>query len=229
MANNAFLNPNNKLSLTNLINITADSIRLINIDSNNEEQITNVLDLFLLMSNVETSYPIAIFLGGGNFYYEQTFIYNDDTHCPTTKGITDWVESKFWAKTEATTLNNTYNITDNHYNQILQENNFTHKTTKNINKTNYYNQLLNNNEFNFHKKNISNTLNYHNIQSITTNNDYTFRKITNKHISKKNINSYIHIDLNITYNKTNQTLQNQINHLQSQIDTLTNLINSYHP
>ena len=72
--NNSFLNPYNTVNLTGLIDIIANVIKLITIDENNEEQITNIFDLFVPFNNISTIIDVNYPLGGGLTYTVKEWI-----------------------------------------------------------------------------------------------------------------------------------------------------------
>ena len=71
------------------MDITADSIRLIvyNEDTGQEE-ITNVLSLFLMYSNISTVEDASVSLGGGQYYTIKQWVGTiDDNHIQGLKSL----------------------------------------------------------------------------------------------------------------------------------------------
>ena len=105
MALNTWINPLNKVSLTGSVDITADSIRLIvyNEDAGQEE-ITNVLSLFLMYDNISVVEDVNISLGGGQYYTIKQWVGTiDDNHIPGLQSLIDYLQANYRAIDDVTT------------------------------------------------------------------------------------------------------------------------------
>ena len=89
--NNSFLNPYNTVNLSGLIDITANVIKLISIDEN-DEQITNILDLFVQFNNISTVIDVQIPIGGGLTY---TLKQLSDQRVPGLASLIDYLETNY--------------------------------------------------------------------------------------------------------------------------------------
>ena len=117
MANNAWLNPYNSISCNNLIDITADSIRLITINDDGEEEIKNVLDLFLLYSHISTVTDVNIPIGGGLYYTLKEWVGTiSDNKIPGLASLIEYLNTNFRKVNDDSIINNYYTITNKHEN-----------------------------------------------------------------------------------------------------------------
>ena len=201
--NNSFLNPYNTVNLTGLIDITANVIKLISINENDEEQITNILDLFVQFNSISTVIDVTYPLGGGLTYTVKEWNQPiSDTRVPGLQSLISYLDTNFRRIYDDSIINNYYNIT-----KII--NNITKQET-----------------FNYHKH--QNITHKYYTQHINKNDTYTYRKnITNRNITHKTLPNYIHTENNYTYIKhNNTTLLNQIQNLQNQINDLQTQINN---
>ena len=217
MANNAWLNPYNNISCNNLIDITADSIRLITINDNGEEEIKNVLDLFLLYSNISTVIDVNIPIGGGLYYTMKEWVGTiSDDKIPGLASLIEYLNTNFRKINDDSIINNYYNTTINkhenvsnnqEYNyhnhkyitqkkfneQIIQNNDYNYHNHKYITQKKFNEQIIHNNDYNYHK----NITNKHYNEQIIQNNDYNYHKnIINKHYNETTIKQD-----NFTYSK----------------------------
>ena len=201
--NNSFLNRYNTVNITGLIDITANIIKLISINENDEEQIANILDLFVQFNNISTVIDVQIPIGGGLTYTLKQWVSPiSDERVPGLASLIDYLETNYRRINDDSVINNNYNIT---------------KRINNITKQEHYN---------YHKhQNI--TQKYY-TQHIHNNDTYTYKKdVTNRNITHKTLPNYIHTENNYTYIKhNNTTLLNQIQNLQNQINDLQTQINN---
>ena len=66
---NTFLNPHNSVSLTGIIDVYANSIYLIQLNEDlNQEEIKNIEDIFLTYKNISTVKDVTVPIGGGLSY-----------------------------------------------------------------------------------------------------------------------------------------------------------------
>ena len=94
--NNNWLNPYNTVNLTGLIDITANVVKLISIANNNEEQIQNILDLFIQFNNISTVINVVYPLGGGLTYTEKEWISPiNDTRAPGLSSLIDFLNTNY--------------------------------------------------------------------------------------------------------------------------------------
>ena len=204
MALNTWINPLNKVSLTGSIDITADSIRLIvyNEDTGQEE-ITNVLDLFLMYSNISTVEDVNVSLGGGQYYTIKEWVGTiDDLHVPGLQSLLEYLQSRYRAIDDDSVINNYYTINKDYHNIFSTYNDY------NYNKNNYqtiknfktYNQHTN--EFNFTKKNTINNSSKTFKENTFKTDEFNYHKknITNN-ITVKRVPIYLNIEYNFYYIK----------------------------
>ena len=157
---NTWLNPCNKVSFTGAVDITADSIRLFTINEDGQEEITNVLNLFLMYDNISIVEDVNVSLGGGQYYTIKQWVGTiDDSHIPGLQSMIDYLQANYRAIDDDSVLNNYYTINKDYhvaFNTYSDHNyNITVKQTFKNYKT--YNQ--NTNEFNYSKKQIIQTTN----------------------------------------------------------------------
>ena len=109
---NSFLNPYNTVNLTGLIDITANVIKLISIDENYDEQITNILDLFVQFNNISTVIDVTYPLGGGLTYTVKEWIQPiSDTRVPGLQSLISYLDTNFRRIDDDSIIHNYYNIT----------------------------------------------------------------------------------------------------------------------
>ena len=170
MALNTWINPLNKVSLTGSVDITADSIRLIvyNEDTGQEE-ITNVLSLFLMYDNISVVEDVNISLGGGQYYTIKQWVGTiDDNHIPGLQSLIDYLQANYRAIDDDSIINNYYTINKTQHDTINAYNEYNyHKTVQQTIKS-FRTYNANTNEFNYTKKNIVN-----NISNIVK--DYNYK------------------------------------------------------
>ena len=110
--NNNWLNPYNTVNLTGLIDVTANVIKLISIDNNNDEQIQNILDLFVQFNNISTVIDVVYPLGGGLTYTVKEWIDPiNDTRVPGLQSLISYLDTNFRRIDDDSIINNTFNIT----------------------------------------------------------------------------------------------------------------------
>ena len=132
MVNNSFLNPYNTVNLTGLIDITANVIKLISIDEHDDEQIANVLDLFVQFNNIATVIDVQVPIGGGLTYTLKQWVSPiSDTHVPGMSSLIEYLETNYLRINDDSIINNTYNT-------IRQINNITKQETFNYHKHQTY-------------------------------------------------------------------------------------------
>ena len=193
MANNAWLNPYNSISCNNLIDITADSIRLITINDDGEEEIKNVLDLFLLYSHISTVTDVNIPIGGGLYYTLKEWVGTiSDDKIPGLASLIEYLNTNFRKVNDDSIINNYYTITNKHENVT---NNQEYTYHKNITQKKYNEQIIQNSDYNYHNHKYITQKKYN--EQIIQNNDYNYHKnITNKHYNETIIKQD-----NFTYSK----------------------------
>ena len=100
MALNTWLNPLNKVSLTNLIDITADTIRLITILWKWWRRNMNyILDWFLMYSNTSSVIDVEYPLGGGLSYTVKEWQgVIDDPKVAGLQSLIDYLEDNYRKK-----------------------------------------------------------------------------------------------------------------------------------
>ena len=201
--NNSFLNPYNTVILTGLIDITANVMKLISIDANDDEQLTNILDLFVQFNNISTVIDVQVPIGGGLTYTLKQWVSPiSDQQVPGLASRIDYLETNYRRINDDSIINNHYNITNNK------------------------NHITNQEHFEYHKHQHI-THKYY-TPHIHNNDTYTYRTdITNKTITNTTVPNYIYTESNHTYLKHDTTtLLNQIHNLQTQIDNLQSQINN---
>ncbi len=200
---NAWMNTRNTVSLTNIIDIAANSIKLIDVDENGDQTLTNIIDLFLSYSAISTVIDVNIPIGGGLFYTVKQWVGDvDDKHVPGLQSLIAYMDASYRRIDDDSIVNNYYNTIHKH---------------KNLQKTDTFN----------YNKIIKNTI----VKKHDYVNRYdTFsynKKISNKNTVFRVVPNYIQQDIHFTYVKqNNQTLLNMISNLQSQIDNLQTQINN---
>ena len=231
-----------------MIDITADSIRLITINDDGEEEIKNVLDLFLLYSHISTVTDVNIPIGGGLYYTLKEWVGTiSDDKIPGLASLIEYLNTNFRKVNDDSIINNYYTITNKHENvtnnqEYTYHKNITQKNTtsklykitiiiinhKYITQKKYNEQIIQNNDYNYHK----NITNKHYNETIIKQDNFTYSKhITKKNITNKQIQCYINIENNFTYIKQNNqalivSLQQQINNLETQLNSILSSLNN---
>jgi len=186
------------------VDITADSIRLIvyNEDTGQEE-ITNVLSLFLMYSNISTVEDVNVSLGGGQYYTIKQWVGTiDDNHIPGLQSLIEYLQANYRGIDDDSIINNYYTINKTSHDTINTYNDFHYNKTVEqlIKKFTTYN--TNTNEFNYHKKqttnNISKTFKEYNYKTDEFN--YHKKSIVNN-ITLKRVPVYLNIEYNFYYIK----------------------------
>ena len=204
MALNTWINPLNKVSLTGSVDITADSIRLIvyNEDTGQEE-ITNVLSLFLMYDNISIVEDLNVSLGGGPYYTIKQWVgVIDDNHIPGLQSLIEYLQANYRGIDDDSIINNYYTINKTSHDTINTYNDFNYNKTveQTIKKFTTYNTNIN--EFNYHKKqttnNISKTFKEYNYKTDEFN--YHKKSIVN-HLTVKRVPIYLNIEYNFYYIK----------------------------
>ena len=96
-----------------MIDITANVIRLIHIDTKNEEQITNVLDVSVQFNNISTVIDVQVPIGGGLTYTLKQWVSPiSDTHVPGLASLID-LETNYRRIDDDSINNYTYIKQDN--------------------------------------------------------------------------------------------------------------------
>ena len=109
MALNTWINPLNRVSLTGLIDITANSISLIGYDEDGEEGITHLLDLFLMYKNISSVEDVQVPIGGGQYYTIKAWMGTiDDLHVPGLESLIEYLQANYRAIDDDSILNNYY-------------------------------------------------------------------------------------------------------------------------
>ena len=160
MALNTWINPLNKVSLTGSVDITADSIRLIvyNEDTGQEE-ITNVLSLFLMYDNISVVEDVNVSLGGGQYYTIKQWVGTiDDNHIPGLQSLIDYLQANYRAIDDESIVNNYYTINKTQHDTINTYNDYNYNKTVQQTTKNFKTYNTNTNEFNYTKKNIVNNI-----------------------------------------------------------------------
>ena len=204
MALNTWINPLNKVSLTGSVDITADSIRLIvyNEDTGQEE-ITNVLSLFLMYDNISVVEDVNISLGGGQYYTIKQWVGTiDDNHVAGLQSLIDYLQANYRAIDDDSIVNNYYTINKTYHDTINTYNDYNYSKTvqQTLKKFTTYN--TNTNEFNYTKKNIVNNIN-------NTFKDYNYKtdefsnhkKNVTNNITVKRVPIFLNIEYNFYYIK----------------------------
>ena len=140
----------------------------ISLDENSEEQITNILDLFIQFNNISTVIDVEVPIGGGLTYtLKQWVLPISDERIPGLASLIDYLETKYRRINDDSVINNNYNITKI-INNINTQEHYTYNKYQNITQT-YY------------------------TQHIHTNDTYTYKtNITNKDITHNTVPNYIH-------------------------------------
>jgi hypothetical protein len=160
MALNTWINPLNKVSLTGSVDITADSIRLIvyNEDAGQEE-ITNVLSLFLMYDNISAVEDVNISLGGGQYYTIKQWVGTiDDNHIPGLQSLIDYLQANYRAIDDDSVIHNYYTINKTLHDTINTYNDYNYNKTVQQTIKSFKTYNTNTNEFNYTKKNIVNNI-----------------------------------------------------------------------
>ena len=201
MALNTWINPLNKVSLTGSIDITADSIRLIIINENEQEEIINVLNLFLMYDNISSVEDVQVPLGGGQYYTIKAWVGTiDDLHIPGLESLIEYLQANYRSIDDDSTLNNYYTINKtyhirNDYNYLKTNNNTFKQFHNYIYKTDEFNQYQTKQYNHVHK-------NYKETTLKTDEFNYNKKNIINN-ITIKKVPIYLNIDDEFTYNTKN--------------------------
>ena len=140
---NPWANSRNQVNLTNTFNITANSIELI--ISDQEEQIVNILDLFLSYSNISAVVDVQIPIGGGIFYTLKEWVGDiTDTKVPGLQSLIEYLQFNYRRIDDDSIINNNYTINNHHHkhetfteNNTIQYNKKYHTTNNNTISNNY--------------------------------------------------------------------------------------------
>ena len=134
---NTFLNPNNKTSLTNLIDLTVNSINIIVPDENNENEQININDLYIHSKNIATASLTSVPIGFGQYASQYEFDgIIDDNYVPGLESILDFINTNFYNKLDPATTNNIFNVSKKLYN-ISNDNYITNKIDRRKTINNY--------------------------------------------------------------------------------------------
>ena len=225
---NTFLNPNNKASLTNIIDIVANSVSLIIED---EKTHTNVHDLFVNQKKIASASPISIINGLGltttQFEFDGVI---DDNHIPGLESILDYLHNNYYNKLDPAITNNYFNV-NKHLHNIYNDNYITNKIDKRKNINNYNHNINETNivqKKNFTTNNITNNINkkintYVDDTNITIKKDYSTRTYNNN-----NSKFYNHLYNNeyITNKKYDNRVVNNTNNVNKSIYNIDNHYNN---
>ena len=134
---NSFLNPHNSVSLTNLIDITANSVSLLRIDEATDEQaVDNILDIFLSYENISIIRDRIVEIGGGLSYTLKEFVGDiTDTQVAGLKSILEYLDSNYRKIDDESIINNYYTFHKKHYIQNIDDSMII-RSYKNITKIN---------------------------------------------------------------------------------------------
>ena len=110
---NSFLNPNNSVSLTGIVNITADKISLIQVnDDLGVEEIKNIENIFLQYQNISTVEDITVQIGGGLSYTVKQWIDPvTDERVPGLSSLLDYLNTTYRRIYDDSCITNNYYIT----------------------------------------------------------------------------------------------------------------------
>ena len=157
--NNSFLNPHKTVNLTKLIDLTANLIKLISVDENDDEQITNIFDLFVQFNNISTVIDVQVPIGGGLTYTLKQWVSPiSDERVPGLASLIDYLETTYRGINDDSIINNYYNITNN-MNNITKQETFNYHKHQNITQ-HYYTQHIHNNDTYTYNTDITNNKYY---------------------------------------------------------------------
>jgi len=186
------------------VDITADSIRLIvyNEDTGQEE-ITNVLSLFLMYDNISVVEDVNVSLGGGQYYTIKQWVGTiDDTHIPGLQSLIDYLQANYRAIDDDSVINNYYTINKTQHDTINTYNDYNYNKTVQQTIKNFTTYNTNTSEFNYTKKNtvnnISNTFKDYNYKTDEFN---YHKKIVTNNITVKRVPIFLNIEYNFYYIK----------------------------
>ena len=224
---NSFLNQNNGLSLTGIIDVTAHSISLFQ----ENELPKNINDIFIPKSDISVAEPYDVIIDqlGNNVITMYQFIGDiNDTKVGGLESLLNYMNDNFFTKDDPAINEHHYHITKKQYNEetnniynIDKSKTFNTKndiflTEQYLHKKQYINNSIINN---ITKKNIIN--NNDNVLNIKK--DYSYKTyITNNHKS--------HIDYieNNLYKKSDKRVFNNTNNIHKHINNYNNdITNNY--
>ena len=107
---NTFLNPHNRVSLTGLLDIAANSISLIQLNEDlGEEEIKNIEDIFLKYKNISTVEDVTVPIGGGLSYTVKQWVEPvTDSRVPGLSSLLDYLHTNFRRIDDDSISNNNY-------------------------------------------------------------------------------------------------------------------------
>ena len=184
------------------MDITADSIRLIvyNEDTGQEE-ITNVLSLFLMYDNISIVQDVNVSLGGGQYYTIKQWVGTiDDNHIPGLQSLIDYLQANYRAIDDDSIINNYYTVNKTYHDTINNYNDFHYNKTVQQSFKAFHNYNTNVNEFNYHKKQTNTSKSFKETQYKTDEFTYHKKNVTNN-ITIKRVPIFLNIEYNFYYIK----------------------------
>ena len=159
MALNTWINPLNKVSLTGLVDITANSISLIGYNEDGEEGITHLLDLFVMYKNISSVEDVQVPIGGGQYYTIKAWVgTTDDLHVPGLESLIEYLQTNYRAIDDDSILNNYYTVNKTYQQNTHMHNDYNYLKTTHQNIKNLKETTLKTDEFTYNKKNIINNI-----------------------------------------------------------------------
>ena len=225
---NSFLNPNNSVSLTGIVNITADKISLIQVnDFLGQEEIKNIEDIFLQYKNISTVEDITVPIGGGLSYTIKQWIEPvTDEQVAGLSSLLDYLNTNYRRIDDDSCITNNYYITKTNNNIINKNDTFNYHKHNYITQVHRHQNIHKQDTFNYNKKQYVSRKNFYETHLKSDTFNYN-KKVENKHIVVKQVPTYINQENNYTFIKhNNQQLMDMIANLQQQINNLQQQINN---
>ena len=226
---NTFLNPHNSVSLTGLIDISANSISLIQLnDDLGEEEIKNIEDIFLKYKNISTVVDVTVPIGGGLSYTVKQWVEPvTDNRVPGLSSLLDYLNTNYRRIDDDSIITNNYYITKKYNNTIHKSDTHNYHKHNYVTQTNTHQHIYKHDTFNYNKKQYVSRKNFYETYLKTDTFNYQ-KKVENKQIVVKQVPTYINQETHYTFIKHNNQqlldmiadLQQQINNLQQQINNL---------
>ena len=225
---NSFLNPNNNVSLTGIVNITADKISLIQVNEDlGVEEIKNIENIFLQYQNISTVEDITVPIGGGLSYTIKQWIEPvTDEQVAGLSSLLDYLNTNYRRIDDDSCITNNYYITKKNNNIINKNDTFNYHKHNYITQVHRHQNIHKQDTFNYNKKQYVSRKNFYETHLKSDTFNYN-KKVENKHIVVKQVPTYINQENNYTFIKhNNQQLLDMIANLQQQINNLQQQINN---